>query len=141
MRKDELTLINYYCDNKNNILSQIESKENKFSFNINAIGDLKINIDKNSFDNMLVSLNNLDFEINSFKGIDIINQFDNGKYAAQRNLYGIDCKNNINPLVNKNNIDNIYDNNYIGKRNDTDIQRRMNKSQDKKRINSTKRRK
>ena len=26
----------------------------------------------------------------------------------QRNLYGIDCKNNINPLVNKNNIDNIY---------------------------------
>ena len=141
MRKDELTLINYYCDNKNNILSQIESNENKFCFNINAIGDLKINIDKNSFDNMLVSLNNLDFEINSFKGIDIINQFDNGKYAAQRNLYGIDCKNNINPLVNKNNIDNIYDNNYIGKRNDTDIQRRMNKSQDKKRINSTKRRK
>jgi hypothetical protein len=92
MRKDELTLINYYCDNKNNILSQIENIDNNKCFNLNAISDLKINVDKNSFNNMLTSLNNLDFEINSCRGIDIGNQFDNGKYAAQRNLYGIDYK-------------------------------------------------
>ena len=92
MRKDELTLINYYCDNKNNILSQIENIDNNKCFNLNAISDLKINVDKNSFNNMLTSLNNLDFEINSCRGIDIENQFDNGKYAAQRNLYGIDYK-------------------------------------------------
>ena len=58
MRKDELTLINYYCDNKNNILSQIDTNENKSIFNINTISDtisdLKINIDQNSFDNMLI---------------------------------------------------------------------------------------
>ena len=137
MRKDELTLINYYCDNKNNILSQIESNENKCLFNINAIGDLKINIDKTSFDNLLVSLNNLDFEINSFKGIDINHQFDNGKYAAQRNLYGINFNNkgsNDNPLRSNLPIYNndINDINNFG----NDIQRRMNKSQDKKRTNN-----
>ena len=145
MRKDELTLINYYCDNKNNILSQIDTNaENKAIFNINTISDLKINIDKNSFDNMLMSLNNLDFEINSFKGIDISNQFDNGKYIAQRNLYGMNYKNRIsteNPM----NLS-IYNNknkyNGIGNRNiKTEFPQRINKSQDKKRAISAKRRK
>ena len=98
MRKDELNLINYYCDNRNNILSQIESSENNKFFNINSISDLKINIDKSSFDDMLMSLNNLDFEINSFKPIDISNHFDSGKYIAQRNMYGIDLRNKKNEL-------------------------------------------
>ena len=142
MRKDELTLINYYCDNKNNILSQIESNESKAIFNINTISDLKINIDKNSFDNMLISLNNLDFEINSFKGIDISNQFDNGKYAAQRNLYGMNYKNRIsneNPM----NLS-VYNNKnkYNGNKNiKTEFPQRINRSQDKKRAISAKRRK
>ena len=47
---------------------------------------------------MLISLNNLDFEINSFKGIDINNHFDTAKYTAQRNLYGFDFKNKKNDL-------------------------------------------
>jgi hypothetical protein len=98
LRKDELNLINYYCDNNNKILSQIESNENNLVFNINTVSDIKINIDKSSFDNMLISLNNLDFEINSFKGIDICNQFDTGKYIAQRNLYGYDFRNKKNEL-------------------------------------------
>ena len=96
MRKNELNLINYYCDNRNNITSQLESNENNNIFNINTVSDLKINIDKSSFDNMLISLNNLDFEINSFKPIDISNQFNSGKYLAQRNLYGINPKNKKN---------------------------------------------
>ena len=129
MRKDELTLINYYCDNKNNILSQIEMNENKGIFNINAISDLKINIDKNSFDNMLISLNNLNFEINSFKGIDINNQFENGKYTAQRNLYGI----NLDEKIHENNF-------KLNKKMNTEVPR-MNKSQNQKKINSAKRRK
>ena len=98
MRKDELNIINYYCDNKNKIISQIETNENNLVFNINTVSDIKINIDKSSFDNMLISLNNLDFEINNFKGIDISNQFDTGKYIAQRNLYGFDFKNKKNEL-------------------------------------------
>ena len=119
MRKDELTLINYYCDNKNNILSQIENIDNNKCFNLNAISDLKINVDKNSFNNMLTSLNNLDFEINSCRGIDIGNQFDNGKYAAQRNLYGIDykCGDNSSMYNRNRNINN-------------EISKRINLSQD-----------
>ena len=137
MRKDELTLINFYCDNKNNILSQIEMNENKGIFNINAISDLKINIDKNSFDNMLISLNNLNFEINSFKGIDINNQFDNGKYIAQRNLYGMNLKNLDLNLSN----DRIHENNFkINRKINTEMPR-MNKSQNHKKTNSAKMRK
>ena len=146
MRKDELTLINYYCDNKNNILSQIDTNENNNIFNINAISDLKINIDKNSFDNMLISLNNLNFEINSFKGIDINNQFDNGKYVAKRNLYGMDYKNRIsneNPMnLNMYNNDKMYEKRYNGNRNlRTEFPNRINKSQEKKRAIRAKRKK
>ena len=144
MRKDELTLIDYYCDNKNNILSQIEENEKNCLFNINTISDLKITIDKNAFDNMLVSLNNLDFEINSLKGIDINNQFDNGKYMAQRNLYGLDYKNRIsnnNPM----NLNLTYERNYNGnQRVNTDFSPRLNRPQDKviqRRTNSAKKRK
>ena len=145
MRKDELTLINYYCDNKNNILSQIDSNEN--IFNINTISDLKINIDKSSFDNMLISLNNLNFEINSFKGIDISNQFDNGKYSAQRHLYGMDYKNRIsneNPMNLNLNMynDKLFDSKYNGNRNlKTELPRGINKSQEKKRTISAKKKK
>ena len=145
MRKDELTLINYYCDNKNNILSQIETNDKNSIFNINAISDLKINIDKNSFDNMLISLNNLDFEINSFKGVDICNQFNNGKYAAQRNLYGLDYKNRIsneNPMNLNLNNDKLYESKYNENRKlKTELANRNNKSLDKKRSASAKRRK
>ena len=147
MRKDELTLINYYCDNKNNILSQIDSNENKNIFNINTISDLKINIDKSSFDNMLISLNNLNFEINSFKGIDISNQFDNGKYWAQRHLYGMDYKNRIsneNPMNLNLNMynDKLFDSKYNGNRNlKTELPRGINKSQEKKRTISAKKKK
>ena len=144
MRKDELNLINYYCDNKNNVLLQINNAENNNVFNINTVSDLKINIDKSSFDNMLISLNNLDFEINSFKGIDINNSFDTGKYIAQRNLYGADfkkIKNELNlklPLSNnKNEIFKFDENRKIYTENP-----RLNRGKNinkgnKKRINST----
>ena len=97
---------------------------------------------------MLISLNNLDFEINSFKGVDISNQFDGGKYIAQRNLYGMDYKNRIsneNPMnlnLNMYNNDKINGNKYNGNRNlKTELPRRINKSQEKKRTVSAKRKK
>ena len=93
---------------------------------------------------MLISLNNLDFEINSFKGIDINNSFDTGKYIAQRNLYGADfkkIKNELNlklPLSNnKNEIFKFDENRKIYTENP-----RLNRGKNinkgnKKRINST----
>ena len=142
MRKDELNLINYYCDNKNKIESQIELNENRNVFNMNTIADLRINIDKNSFNNMLIALNNLDFEINSFKPIDISNQFNSGKYIAQRNLYGInsDKKNEFNldlPLYNKKKKNCFY--NYENKKINTEMPLKISKNKiDKKRTKSAK---
>ncbi len=139
MRKDELNLINYYCDNKNKIMTQLEENENNCLFNLNTVSDLKINIDKSSFDNMLISLNNLDFEINSFRPIDISNQFNSGKYSAQRNLYGINPKNKKNEF----NLDlPIYKNNRINlnrnRKMNTEMANRTNNKVNKKRTKSAK---
>ena len=144
MRKDELNLINYFCDNNKKILAQIENNENNNClFNLNTISDLKINIDKSSFDNMLISLNNLDFDINSFKGIDIYNKFDSGKYVANRNLYGMnfDSKNDKKEF----NLDLPIYNSRFGIKNEdrkTNTEMKLNKIEknkiNKKRNNSTK---
>ena len=142
MRKDELNLINYYCDNRDKIASQIELNENRNILNINTISDLKINIDKGSFNDMLIALNNLDFEINSLRPIDISNKFDCGKYIAQRNLYGINNykKNEYNlDLSNYNNKKNKYFFNYENKKINTETPLKISKNKiDKKRTKSAK---
>ena len=90
MRKDELNLINFYTENKNKILIQTELNEinNINDLNINSLSNLKIDIDKSSFDAMISAINTLNFDINTFKGIDIRNIYSLGKFTAKRNLYG-----------------------------------------------------
>ena len=90
MRKDELNLINFYTENKNKILAQTELNEidNINDLNINSLSNLKIDIDKSSFDAMISAINNLNFEINTFKGLKIRNVHSLGKFTAKRNLYG-----------------------------------------------------
>ena len=55
MRKNELNLINFYTENKNKILAQTELNEinNINSLNLEEMSNLKINIDKSSFDAMI----------------------------------------------------------------------------------------
>ena len=90
MRKDELNLINFYTENKNKILTQTELNEinNINDLNINSLSNLKIDIDKSSFDAMISAINTLNFDVNTFKGIDIRNIYSLGKFQAKRNLYG-----------------------------------------------------
>ena len=90
MRKDELNLINFYTENKNKILTQTELNEinNINDLNINSLSNLKIDIDKSSFDAMISAINTLNFDINTFKGFDIRNIYSLGKFQAKRNLYG-----------------------------------------------------
>ena len=90
MRKDELNLINFYTENKNKILAKTELNEidNINDLNINSLSNLKIDIDKSSFDAMISAINNLNFEINTFKGLEIRNVHSLGKFTAKRNLYG-----------------------------------------------------
>ena len=61
------------------------------------MASLRVDIDKSSFDAMISAINTLNFEINTFKGIDFGNQYNLGKFTANRNLYG-------NNFINDNNI-------------------------------------
>ena len=90
MRKNELNLINFYTENKNKILAQTEFNEinNINNLNLEEMSNLKIDIDKNSFDAMISAINTLNFEINTLKGIDFGNKHNLGKFIANRNLYG-----------------------------------------------------
>ena len=98
MRKNELNLINFYTENKNKILAQTESNEieNINNLNLEEMSNLKINIDKSSFDAMISAINTLNFEIDTLRGTHNL-----GKFTAKRNLYG------NNSL--KENFDNLND--------------------------------
>ena len=90
MRKDELSLINFYTENKNKILAQSDINEmNNFNnINIEGMANLRVDIDRNSFDDLISAIHTLNFEINTFRGIDISNQYSLGQFTANRNLYG-----------------------------------------------------
>ena len=102
MRKNELNLINFYTENKNKILAQTELNEINDINNINIEGmsNLKIDIDKSSFDAMISAINTLNFEINTFKGFNIENRHNLGKFIANRNLFGKNSGNDNNEIIN-----------------------------------------
>ena len=108
MRKDELNLINFYTENKNKILAQTELNEinNINNLNLQEMSNLKIDIDKNSFDAMISAINTLNFEINTLRSIDFSKKYNLGKFTANRNLYGNnslkDENGNFNEEINKN---------------------------------------
>ncbi len=105
MRKNELSLINFYTENKNKILSQTEFNEiNDINeLNLEGMSNLKIDIDKCSFDAMISAINTLNFEINTFRGFDVKNRHNLGKFTAKRNLYGNKYEQeNFNNLKNEN---------------------------------------
>ena len=109
MRKDELLLINFYVENKNKILNQSEVNELNKIPELENLSNLRIDLDKSSFDIMINALNNLHFEINTMKGFNYNLNYDTQKFLAQRNLYGFAYKNNIseeNPLNFTNNFNN-----------------------------------
>ena len=83
LRKDELKLINFYCDNKNKILNQSEVIELNNMPNLETISNLRIDIDKSSFDTMINALNSLNFEINTMKGINKITNFDSQNFQLK----------------------------------------------------------
>ena len=105
MRKNELSLINFYTENKNKILSQTEFNEiNDINeLNLEGMSNLKIDIDKCSFDAMISAINTLNFEINTFRGFYVKNRHNLGKFTAKRNLYGNKSEQeNFNNLKNEN---------------------------------------
>ena len=61
MKKKEINLINFYTDNKNKILSQLDLNDiNKM--NVNIISNLKVDIDRSSFDALMSAINSFNFK-------------------------------------------------------------------------------
>ena len=101
LRKDELKLINFYCQNKNKILNQSEIFELNKIPNLEYLSNLRVDIDKSSFDTMLNALNSIQFQINTIKGIKQYPYYDTQKYTTKRKIYGMAFKNKIsdeNPM-------------------------------------------
>jgi hypothetical protein len=133
-------------------LSEIEINELNSMSKINSISDLKINVDKKSFDNMLQALNDLEFEVNTCKNINYKSDLDKNNFNIdKKKVYGIKYKNRIsseNPL--NLNLTSYNSNNGFGEKVKnksfkslrSEIPKKMNKSfnkGDKKRSVSVKR--
>ena len=108
MNKKQLNLINFYIENKRNIISQSDINEiNKL--NIDNMAIIKVNIDKTSFDNIISAINSLNFQINSYKGIDNQNILNKGNFNDNIDL-------NINNNMSENNdLNNDNENDIIDK--------------------------
>ena len=108
MNKKHLNLINFYIENKKNIISQSDINEiNKL--NIDNMAIIKVNIDKTSFDNIISAINSLNFQINSYKGNDNQNILNKGNFNDNIDL-------NINNNINENN--DLNNDNYNDNEND-----------------------
>jgi len=108
MKKKEINLINFYTDNKNKILTQLDLNDiNKL--NINIISNLKVDIDRSSFDSMISAINSFNFKIDIRKGDDK-NIFQDLDINSNRNhsLYDNNILNDINE--NQNNFNSKINN-------------------------------
>ena len=102
MQKKEIILINFYTDNKNKILSKLDLNDiNKL--NLNIISNLKVDIDRSSFDSISSAINSFNFKIDIRKGDDK-NIFQDLDINSNRNnsLYDNNILNDINE--NQNNL-------------------------------------
>ena len=93
IRKNDLSLINFYCENKNKILTNSQVTELNNIPDLNLISNLRVNIDQNAFDNIITALNSLNFGITSMKGIEINKTINPQEFSARRNMYGVSPNN------------------------------------------------
>lgn len=114
MRKDELTLINFYCENKNKIANNTLLNDLKCIPDLNGVANMKMSIDQKTFDNMLSALNALNFEVATMKGIDVNSGINTQKYVMQRNLYGMN-------MVGKGITGNVSGSGYVNRGNMFDL--------------------
>jgi hypothetical protein len=87
-RKDEVNLLNFYSENKNRILGNIESEIPEIP-DFNSIYNMKVNVNQTSFEAMINNLNALHMEITSMKGFEVNKvQQNTQKFAIKRDMYG-----------------------------------------------------
>ena len=100
IRKNDLSLINFYCENKNKILTNSQVTELNNIPDLNLISNLKVNIDQNAFNNIINALNSLNFGITSMKGIAINKTINPQEFSARRNMYGV-SQNNQSQMISR----------------------------------------
>ena len=113
-KKDELSTINYFCENRNKILKQCDLNELNNLPDLDSFTNFKIEPNRFTLNNMLEGINNFNFDITNIKGIATNNKKKNKsnkkilKSQFTQPNYDI-MNNNINQYQNINNNNN---NNY-----------------------------
>lgn len=111
-KKDELNTINYFCENNNKILKQCELNEINTLPDLDTFTNIKIEPNLFTFNSLLESLNNFNFEVTNIKGIEINNKRKNVKKIPKSKYKSsnYNIMNNNNKQFN--NLTNANINNY-----------------------------
>jgi len=110
-KKDELSIINYFCENRNKILKQCDLNELNNLPDLDSFTNFKIEPNRFTLNNMLEGINNFNFDITNIKGIATNNKKKNKsnkkilKSQFTQPNYDI-MNNNINQYQNINNNNN-----------------------------------
>ncbi len=94
IRRDEVSLLNYYSENKNKIYQSIDAEIPEIP-DFNTLYSLKVSINQSSFQNFIDTLNAIHVEISAIKGYEIAKLKNTRQYSIKRDLYGAK---NINSL-------------------------------------------
>jgi hypothetical protein len=86
-RNDEVSLLNFYSENKDRIGQNIKADIPEIP-DFDTIYNLKVNVNQNSLESLLNSLNTVHMEISSMKGFEINKIQATQKFALKRDLYG-----------------------------------------------------
>ena len=117
MRKDEITLLNFYSENKNKIMNNSEIYEIPNIPDFNTIHNMKVTINSGTFDNLINAMNALHLEITSMKGFDISTVQGNQRFVTRRNMYGMGPIGQSNSENNKFNYGNNSNTSFDSKSN------------------------
>lgn len=108
-RRDEVTLLNFYSENKHKIAQTAETEIPDIP-DFNSIYNMKININQNSFETLINTLNAIHVEITSMKGYEVSKVNNNTqKFVLKRDMYGVKDPNvQVNVSQSRQNIGGIY---------------------------------
>jgi hypothetical protein len=110
--RDEVSLLNFFSENRGRIIQTVETDLPDIP-DFDSIYNMKVNINKNSFDSMVNSLNAIHVEITSINGYEVNKIQNQQKYAIKRDMYGAKNANNYdNKGFNNSNNKNIFNSNY-----------------------------
>ena len=108
-KRNELNTINYFCENKNIILSQAELNELNNLTDLDTFTNIKIEPDRITLNKMLEGLNSFHFNINNINGINMNN---NNQLENNINFQNIQNRNNLRLKNSNNNFNNANNNNF-----------------------------